>query len=235
MAATPTPQTLRIAAPRQLRLSALLAELCGDAARRAAGAPPPTHDGAVVIDSADGLTVGEILDATAHAGFGFVVAQLALVAIPFVGLSTPFGLAVAFVGLQIVIGKDRPWLPQRIRRRQISVAALDRITRWLTRWTRWMTPLVKPRWPRWTSRAGFVAIGVGLVIQGVGLALPIPIPGSNLMFVVPILVYAIGVLDEDGLLVAIAHAATLANIVLIIALWQGVAAALVGTGRWLGL
>jgi hypothetical protein len=227
----PTHDTLRIVSPRQLRLSSLLTELSADAQRRldrrpATAVAEPGHH---VIDSSDGLTVGEILDATAHAGFGFVVALLALVAIPFVGLSTPFGLAVAFVGAQIVVGKQRPWLPARIRRRAISVAALDRIARWLTRWTRWMTHLVRPRWPLWSSRVGFCAVGVGLVVQGLGLALPLPIPGSNLVFLVPILIYAIGVLDEDGVFIAVGHLATLTAVGLGVGLWQVGAAAL---GHW---
>jgi hypothetical protein len=227
----PPHDTLRIVSPRQLRLSALLSELCKDAERRAERRPATAvaEPGHHVIDSSDGLTVGEILDATAHAGFGFVVALLALVAIPFVGLSTPFGLAVGFVGAQIVVGKDRPWLPARIRRRAISVAALDRIARWLIRWTRWMTHLVKPRWPGLSTRVGFCAVGIGLIVQGIGLALPLPIPGSNLVFLVPVLIYAIGVLDEDGVLIALGHLATLVDLVLVVALWQVGAAAL---GRW---
>jgi hypothetical protein len=225
---TPPDDTLRIVSPRQLRLSALLTALCRDAERRMERRPATAvaEPGHHVIDSSDGLTVGEILDATAHAGFGFVAALLALVAIPFVGLSTPFGLAVAFVGAQIVVGKARPWLPARIRRRAISVAALDRIARWLARWTRWMTHLVRPRWPRWSSRAGFCAVGIGLVVQGIGLALPLPIPGSNLVFLVPVLIYAIGVLDEDGVLIALGHVATLVDLVAAVALWQVCASAL---------
>jgi hypothetical protein len=227
----PPDDALRIVSPRQLRLSALLSELSRDADRRLARRPATAvaEPGHHVIDSSDGLTVGEILDATAHAGFGFVVALLALVAIPFVGLSTPFGLAVGFVGAQIVVGKQRPWLPARIRRRAISVAALDRIARWLTRWTRWMTHLVRPRWPRWSSRIGFCAVGIGLIVQGIGLALPLPIPGSNLVFLVPVLIYAIGVLDEDGVLIALGHLATLVDLVAVVLLWQVCAAAL---GRW---
>jgi hypothetical protein len=238
------PSPLRIEAPRQLRLSALLAELRADAERRKSaipGAVGSLREGAliaapgrpVVVDASDGLTIAEMLDATAHAGFGFVAAFLALIAIPFVGLSTPFGLAVAFVGVQILVGKQRPWLPERIRRKQVSVHALDTMTRWLTRMTRWMTYLVRARWPRMTSAAGFKAVGIGLVIQGLGLALPIPVPGSNLIFLVPILIYAIGVLDDDGLLVALGHVATLINVGCIVALWAGVEVAVRHGLHWL--
>lgn len=240
---------IHIAASGQLRLSALLDELRADAARRQRGEPieppPPTEDGEraaatiapgapVVIDSRDGLTLAEILDATAGAGFGFVIALLALTGIPFVGLSTPFGLSIAFVGAQLLLGRTRPWLPQRIRAVRLSVAALDRIARWLGKGTRWMAPLVRQRLRPLTGAAGLAPIGLGLVILGIGLALPLPIPGSNLVFIVPILVYALGLLERDGVLVLAAHLMTAAHIALAILAWAVVTEALSPVARWLG-
>ena len=202
------------AAVRRLRLSAILEEL--DARNQA-------------------LTMGEIIDATAHAGFGFVVAFLALAAIPFVGLSTPFGLAVSAIGAQILFGRERPWLPRWLRARPVSAAALERITRFLTRATRWLERLVRPRWLALTRGGGFVAIGLALVVQGLGLALPLPIPGSNWIFLVPVLVYAIGVLEDDGIVIAVAHLATVIDLALLIALWRVVHGAVVHAISWLGL
>lgn len=240
---------VHIAASGQLRLSVLLAELRADAERRRRGEPieppPPTDASAqaaatvapgdpVVIDSRDGLTIAEILDATAGAGFGFVIALLALTAIPFVGLSTPFGLSVAFVGAQLLLGRPRPWLPRRIRAVNLSVAALDRIGRWLGRGTRWLTPLVRQRLRGLTGSAGLPPIGLGVAILGIGLALPLPIPGSNLVFIVPILVYALGMLERDGLLVMAAHLMTAAHIVLAVAAWAVVSQAFAPVARWFG-
>ncbi len=243
------PPQLRITAPRQLRLSALLAALLADARRRREPAavvePEPALPAAaatvalgdpVVIDSRDGLTIGEMLDATAAAGFGFVVALLALTAIPFVGLSTPFGLAVAFIGAQMLIGRARPWLPARVRRVHLTVPAIDRIGRWLSRATRWMTHLVRARWPRLCGGGGGLGlVGLGLVVQGLGLALPLPIPGSNMIFLAPILVYAIGLLEEDGLLVLVGHVTTVVDLALGFAAWQVIAAAVAPVLRWFGL
>ena len=138
------------------------------------------------------ITLGEIVDETAHAGFGFLAAFLALVAIPFMGLSLPFGMAVAFLGLQMIAGKNRPWLPRRIRRYVVTIATIDWIGGQLTRWT--------------TGLERF--IGVGLVLQGLGLALPISIPASNWAFVLLILVYAIGLSGDAGVLVSLGHILT---------------------------
>jgi hypothetical protein len=236
------PDPVHISSPSQLRLSTLLAELAATAEERSATRPavPPAEvtispGDAVVLDSAAGLTVGEILDATASAGFGFVIAILALTAIPFVGVSTPFGLAIAFVGAQLLIGRTRPWLPKRIRRVALSATALHRIGRWLTRVTGWMAHLVRERGQRLAGGPALGLVGLGLVILGLGLALPIPIPGSNLVFIVPVLIYAIGLLEKDGLMVAIGHVVTLGHLVLAIVAWQVVAAGLAHAGRWVGI
>lgn len=241
---TVDPGELRISSPTPLRLSTLVAELTATAEARAAAAAAaelPTAAAtvspgdAVVIDSADGLTIGEILDATASAGFGFVIALLALTAIPFVGLSTPFGLSIAFVGAQVLIGRTQPWLPSRVRRVRLSVRALQRIGRWLGRLTGWMRHLVRERGGALTRGAAVGVIGFGLVVLGLGLSLPLPIPGSNLVFLVPILVYAIGLLERDGLLVVVGHVMTLAHIALGFVAWHAVAAALAPIGRWFGI
>jgi len=232
-------------ASRQLRLSALLAGMLADARRRGVdsisaeiaelpAAAATVAPGAPVPEARGGLTIGEMLDATAAAGFGFVVALLALTAIPFVGLSTPFGLAVAFLGAQMLIRRARPWLPRRIRRVRLSVPAIDKIGRWLARFTRWMTRLVRPRLPRLSRSGGLVLVGLGLVIQGLGLALPLPIPGSNMVFLVPILLYAIGLLEEDGLLVLVGHVTTLAHVGLGFATWHAIAAAVRPVLDWIG-
>lgn len=240
------PDPVRISSPTQLRLSSLLAELIATAEERraakaaaAAAVPAPaatiSPGDAVVIDSADGLTIAEILDATASAGFGFVIALLALVAIPFVGLSTPFGLAIAFVGAQLLIGRTRPWLPGWIRRVALSATALTRIARWLSRGTGWMHHLVRERLGPLTGGPALGLVGLGLLVLGLGLALPLPIPGSNLIFVVPVLMYAIGLLERDGLMMLVGHVMTLVHVVLAIVAWRVVAAALAPVARWLGL
>jgi len=68
-------------------------------------------------------------------------------------------------------------------------------------------------------------IGLGIVLLALGLALPLPIPGSNLIFLVPLFVYALGVLERDGLWIALGHLGTLANMVLLVVLGAKVVAA----------
>src|SRR5437762_4411893 len=119
-------QTITAVPPRRLRLDELLREL---GAHHGEGEPPARPDG---------ITVGELVDKAAEAGFGFLIGVLTLIAIPFFGLSTPFGLAIALIGIQLVIGRSRPWLPKRARTRQLSMVMLDRVLGLLARRTKWL-------------------------------------------------------------------------------------------------
>jgi hypothetical protein len=174
----------------------------------------------------ENLPLGTVLDTTQHAGFGFLIGFLAILAVPVPGLGGPFGLAVAFLGAQLVVGRQYPWLPGLLRRRRVSLRTRRWLAEKLARATGWMERLIKPRWPVLFRKGVWKLVGFGLLVQGLGLALPLPIPGSNMIFIAPIVVYALGLLEDDGLLVALGHAATLVNIALTLLLWDGIARAL---------
>src|SRR5690242_2355152 len=170
-------------------------------------------DGDAPPARADGLTVGELVDRSAEAGFGFLIGVLTLVAIPFFGLSTPFGLAIALGGVQLAIGMPRPWLPKRARARQLSMAMLDRVLALLSRRTRWLSRSTRRRWERLLMPR---LVGLGIVLLGLGLALPLPIPGSNMVFLIPLFVYAVGLLERDGIWILLGHLGTLIDMTLLV-------------------
>jgi hypothetical protein len=210
-------------APRRLRLDELLRELgARDPAPEPVEAPPPPR--------VDGLTVGELVDKAAEAGFGFLIGVLTLIAIPFFGLSTPFGLASALIGLQLVIGRSRPWLPKRARQRHLKITMLDRVLGILSRRTRWLSKMTRRRWEALLMPR---LVGLGVVLLGLGLALPLPIPGSNMIFLVPLFVYAVGLLERDGVWIALGHLGVVINMTLLAIFGATVALALEHAWHWL--
>jgi hypothetical protein len=209
--------TIATEPPRRLRLDELLREL-GAHDRE----PPP--------ERAAAITVGALVDRAAEGGFGFVIGVLTLIAIPFVGLSTPFGLAIALVGGQLMLGLRHPWLPARARRRALSMAMLDRVLGLLSRWAHWLAKLSRRRWePAIQPRL----IGLGVVLLALGLALPLPIPGSNLVFLIPLFIYAIGLLERDGVWIAVGHLCTVFDLALLVAFGATVTAVLGRLWHWL--
>ncbi len=211
--------TIAAEPPRRLRLDELLRELGASD-----GEPPPA------TPRTDTLAVGALVDKAEEGGFGFLVGVLALIAIPFVGLSTPFGLVIALLGAQLMIGLHHPWLPVRARRRTLSMTMLDRVLGILARRTRWLTRLSRRRWelaiqPR--------LIGFGIVLLALGLALPLPFPGSNLIFLIPLFIYAVGILERDGLWIVLGHIGTLIDLALLVVFGATVIAVLERIWRWL--
>jgi hypothetical protein len=204
--------------PRRLRLAELLQELGACDGDSPAGERHET------------ITVGALVDKAAEGGFGFLIGVLALIAIPFFGLSTPFGLAIALLGAQLMFGLHRPWLPRRARRRELSMTMLDRVLGMLSRRTRWLAGVSRRRcealiFPR--------LVGLGIVLLALGLSLPLPIPGSNLVFLIPLLMYAIGVLERDGLWIALGYTATLIDMALLVVFGATVVTTLERLWQWL--
>jgi hypothetical protein len=217
-------ETVTAIPPRRLRLDELLREL---GARDGNG--PTTEPEATDAPRRDGLTVGELVDKAAQAGFGFLIGILTLIAIPFVGLSTPFGLAIALVGAQMIGGRARPWLPRRLRRRVLEIGMLDRVLSLLARRTRWLARSTRRRWERLIVGR---LVGIGVLLLALGLALPLPIPGSNLIFLVPLFVYAIGLLERDGVWIALGHLAVLVHVALAIVFSRTLIAVLERVASW---
>jgi hypothetical protein len=176
------------------------------------------------------ISVGELVDKAAVAGFGFVVGILSLVAIPFFGLSTPFGLAIAILGLQMIGGKEHPWLPRWARRRELSISMLDRVATMLSKRTRW---LVKMTQRRHETMVAPKLVGAGITLLALGLALPLPIPGSNLVFLVPIFIYAVGLLERDGVWIALGHICLIVDIALVFVFGATVLAVLEQLWAWI--
>src|SRR5512147_2027346 len=96
------------------------------------------------------VTVGDVLDRTAHAGFGCLLALLGLAAIPFPGLSMPFGLAVAVLGAQLLVGREQPWLPAWLRKRALPARVLRWLHDRLARFAGHLERAIKPRLARAT-------------------------------------------------------------------------------------
>jgi hypothetical protein len=209
--------TIATEVPRRLRLDEMLRDL----GARTEEVEAPRRDG---------IPLGELVDNAAESGFGFVVAVLALVAIPFFGLSTPFGLAIALVSCQLAFGRARPWVPKRVRKRVLAMTMLDRILHLLTKRMRWLAKSTRRRWEPLLMRR---LVGMAITLLGLGLALPLPIPGSNIIFIIPIIVYAIGLLERDGVWIMIGHVMTLVDLALSIAFGATVVAVLERVWHWL--
>jgi hypothetical protein len=128
------------------------------------------------------------------------------------GLSTPFGLVIAFIGLRSAFGRHI-WLPKQFLAKTISTPILKKLTRKALYLISKMKPWIHPRMD-WICNSPSMQIVNGLTIAtlGVFLALPLPIPLTNLAAAWSILLITLGTLEDDGLFVSAGYATFLLTV-----------------------
>ena len=190
--------------------------------------------GLKTIGSGERISLGELTTSLGDRGFGLLVLIFALPnIIPMIpGVSTVSGVVIALVGLQMMIGRHAPWMPAFVAEKTMSreqlAAMVDRTVSWVERLER----VAQPRWTGMTRGPMHVVLGAMFVLLGAILALPLSWIG-NFPPGVALVVLSIGMLEEDGLLVALGHAIGIVATLLVLALVAAlVAAALVSFG-WL--
>lgn len=176
-----------------------------------------------LVEAADGkaMSVARILDHLQDRGSNLfiVVVTLPFLLLPTTfGLSAPMGAAVAILGLCQAIGR-RPWLPQRLLRKEFPFESLQRTMERAARVSAWIEKISRPRlafmlWPGVASLAG-----IGLIVWGLLMA----VPGPNNVFAAMILLYAFGLLMRDGLLLLVGHVLTFSAPILAIVFWDSIA------------
>jgi hypothetical protein len=153
------------------------------------------------------LTLAELKHALKGRSSAMLLILLALpfcfVAIP--GLSMPFGIAISLIGAGLVIGRE-PWLPRFIMNRRLSSARSDQLLAGAIKVARRLEKFVRPRLSFLHAGPGMLRlIGFGIVIAGVGLMLPLPIPFSNSIPAWAVVLLAVGMMEKDGLCVLLGH------------------------------
>ena len=113
---------------------------------------------------------------------------------------------VVLVGVQLLGGLRRPWLPRWLARRGPHRSVLIRFDRWFSPWLARLEKLVRSRLTAVLDHRLAVAFsGLLLVLLGVLLALPIPL--TNGLFGALLLLFALALLERDGALMLVAWAA----------------------------
>jgi len=155
-----------------------------------------------------GLKLQEILDILGDKSHGLLLIFICLPfvqPIPLPGLSTPMSfviIAISYFGLK----NKKPWIPIRWQEKEISSALLLKMTE-VAQWG-WvkLEKVIAPRWGFvFRNRPAQVFNFVIIVLSAILLALPLPIPMSNKVSAIPILLNALGQLEEDGILVVLSY------------------------------
>ena len=168
-----------------------------------------TSTRAVLDQLADGdpeqrLPLGELLAGLRQSAFGLLLFLGVLTAfIPIPGLAGAIsGPVTMLVGLQLLFGLRRPWLPRILAARAPHRRAVVRFRNMLAGTLRWLEVLVKPRL-EWVLDHRLASATTGLLLLALGALLWLPIPFTNYIFGGLLLLFAIALLERDGVLMLI--------------------------------
>lgn len=161
------------------------------------------------------LSIEEILEILSGKGRSLILIFLSLpfcqpIQIP--GLSIPFGLVIAFIGFRIAFGKHI-WLPKKVLSKTISSITIQKIVQKSLVLMGKMRRFIHPR-VKWLCASGPMQIINGLLIflLGLLLALPLPIPLTNLAIGWSIFLISLGLLEDDGILLLLGYLTFLATL-----------------------
>jgi len=164
------------------------------------------------------ITVRELLGGLESRAFGLPLAVLStgeIVPVHVPGFSWVISVPMAAIGAQMVVDRERLWLPSSLLNRRVSARLVKRIARAMLPTVRRLDRISGPRASIVTGSAGRRLAGLCVLLLSLLIALPIP--GTNTVLALTVFVIALGLIRGDGLLIA-------AGMVLTV-----VAAALMGT------
>ncbi len=167
------------------------------------------------------MTIGEILHILSGRGRALF---LILLSLPFCqplqipGFSLPFGLTIAFIGLRMAFNGE-VWLPSWILSKSIAAKTLEKILDKILFFLKKGKRLIHPRLD-WMCKSPVMKVVNGIVIffLGLFLALPLPIPFSNLVAAWSIFLIALGISKGDGIVVLVGHFVALLTVIVFIAM-----------------
>ncbi|HVU33533.1 MAG TPA: exopolysaccharide biosynthesis protein [Opitutaceae bacterium] len=181
-------------------------------------------------------TLQEIIVALEGRAFALLMILFALpfaapISLP--GSSTPLGLIIAVIAVQLAFGR-LPWLPRRVRQWRVPPGFFARVVPMTQRIVRALERVLHPRWPKLTDSALLRGAHLlTLCAAALLLALPIPFPFSNTFPAWAILLLGCGLLERDGVFIATGYLAFAASLVFVTLLGGAISEALAHTWHWL--
>lgn len=151
--------------------------------------------------SGNAVTLAWILEQLHERAFGLFLLVLALpCCIPFLyGIPQVVALPLMFVSTQILLGRNTPWLPQRLGARLVSVEGLETLSQRAGPWLRRIEGVSRPRLSSLTRSPTDRLVGLALVLFSASIL--VPLPGTNTVPGIAVVIVSMGLLQRDGVLV----------------------------------
>ncbi len=148
------------------------------------------------------VTVGDLMAALRNRAFGLSLILFGLPnLLPIPGLPILTGMVLVVLALQIVVGRDVPWLPDRIARATLPRAKLTAVMDRTLPLLASIEKITKPRFGLAAGPAARRAVGLAVLVLAILLIIvPIPWIGSMPQGLA-LCVFGLGLTERDGILV----------------------------------
>lgn len=147
------------------------------------------------------VTLRQVIDVLRGRAYTLLLILLALpfcTPIPLPGLSTPFGLVIALIGFRLSL-RQKPWLPARLLDTTLPPRFFTRVLSATKRIIRFLEWGLRPRLTFLIDQRVLSHLwGVMILACGLLLLLPLPIPFSNLLPALVVVLTAAALLERDG-------------------------------------
>ena len=158
--------------------------------------------------------LGKVLQGLQESAFGvflFVAILPSFIPIPGIGGAVS-GPLVLLIGLQMMGGLSRPWVPGFIARRGPKRGTMHRFLGKIGRPLHWLDRMLKPRLPLLVSPLPARMLS-GVLLLAMGVLLSLPIPFTNYLFGFQLLLFALALIERDGALMLFNWLAGIAAVV----------------------
>ncbi len=149
------------------------------------------------------LTYQHIVDTLGERAFGIMILFFSLPSLFPVsvvpGVAVIFSLPIIIFTLEMVFGSDSLWLPKFIANKQISHAHLSRIISVVLPYIMKLERLTKPRWTFMTCPTANIIRDIAIFC--LALLLMLPIPFSNVILGILLVIFSIGIIENDGVFI----------------------------------
>ncbi|MDB6057182.1 MAG: Exopolysaccharide synthesis ExoD [Verrucomicrobiales bacterium] len=159
----------------------------------------------------DKLTLNFLLEQTEGRGIYLVFVLLALPSVYLPGVSVALGVVLMVLALAHAFNKPAR-LPKFVGDRALPKAAMNKVLGASVRLLRFVEKIVKPRRTPWMSWRAPRAIN-GLIIAWMAFLLalpipPVPVPFTNMFPGYAIVLMAVAMMEEDGVMIWLGYAAS---------------------------
>lgn len=150
------------------------------------------------------IPLSELINNLGSKGFGLLLIFLSLpsaLPVPAPGYSTPFGIAIALIALQLILGRSSLKLPKSLEKIEFKAGITRKILQYAIGFLDKTETFIKPRWPQMQSKKMQVLIALTLMLLATLMIFPIPM--TNTLPAMIIFLMAISLSENDGLLTLI--------------------------------